>query len=129
MTYKFIEKGAAGERAQALLKGDIETILRLLFPFVPHIVSELWQTLGGDVAYLGLSWPTWNADLVKEEKVMIAVQINGKLRDTCEADRDMEQETLKDMILALEKVQRHLEGKTIRKTIVVPNKLVNIVCG
>ena len=129
MTYKFIEKGAADERAQALLKGAIETILRLLFPFVPHMVSELWQTLGGDVAYLGLSWPTWNADLVKEEKVMIAVQINGKLRDTCEADRDMEQEALKDMILALEKVQRHLEGKTIRKTIVVPNKLVNIVCG
>jgi leucyl-tRNA synthetase len=60
---------------------------------------------------------------------MIAVQVNGKLRDTCEADRDMGEDALKEMVFGLEKVQKHLEGKTIRKTIVVPNKLVNIVCG
>ena len=129
MTYKFIEKGARDEKAQGLLKGSIEAILRLLFPFVPHMVSELWQIMGGDVAALGLSWPAWNEELVKEEKVMIAVQVNGKLRDTCEADRDAGEETLKDMVFALEKLQKHLEGKTVRKTIIVPNKLVNIVCG
>jgi leucyl-tRNA synthetase len=66
---------------------------------------------------------------VKEEKVMIAVQINGKLRDTCEADRDMSEDALKEMIFGLEKVRKHLEGKAVRKTIMVPNKLVNIVCG
>ena len=129
MTYKFVEKGMDGERGKALLKGSIEAILRLLYPFVPHIVSELWQTMGGDVVLLRSSWPSWDAELVKEEKVMIAVQVNGKLRDTCEADRGMGEDALKEMVFGLEKVQRHLEGKAVRKTIVVPNKLINIVCG
>jgi leucyl-tRNA synthetase len=129
MTYKYVEKGVDDERGKALLKGSVEAVLRLLYPFVPHIVSELWQAMGGDVALLGSSWPSWDAELVKEEKVMIAVQVNGKLRDTCEADRDTAEDMLKEMVFRLEKVQRHIEGKSVRKTIVVPNKLVNIVCG
>ena len=126
--YKFIENEPADEASRAILKGGCETVLRLLYPFVPHIVSELWEMLGGDVAFLGATWPRYDEELVKEEKVMIAVQVNGKLRDTCEADRDMTQDGLKEMALNLEKVQKHLEGKTVKKMIVVPNKLVNIVC-
>ena len=73
--------------------------------------------------------PTWDNELVKEEKIMIPVQINGKLRDTFEADRDLTEDAIKEIVFALEKVQKHIEGKTVRKTIVIPNKLVNIVCG
>ncbi len=126
--YKFVENEPADETSRAIIKEGCETVLRLLYPFVPHIVSELWETLGGDVDFLGAAWPRYDEELVKEEKVMIAVQVNGKLRDTCEADRDMAQDELKEMVLALEKVQKHLEGRSVKKTIVVPNKLVNIVC-
>ncbi len=129
MTYKFIEQGNLNDRSQALFKGSVETILRLLFPFVPHIACELWQALRQDAALIGASWPVWDNELVKEEKIMIPVQINGKLRDTFEADRDLPGDTMKEIIFGLEKVQRHIEGKTIRKTIIIPNKLVNIVCG
>ena len=127
--YKFIEKEPDDKRSVALLKGAVEAVLRLLFPFVPHMVSELWEMLGGDVALLAASWPSYDEELVKEDKVMIAVQVNGKLRDTCETDRDIGEAGLKEMVFALEKVQKHLEGKTVKKTIIVPNKLVNIVCG
>ncbi len=126
--YKFIEKEPADGPSRAILKGACETVLRLLFPFVPHVVSELWEMLGGDVASLGGSWPAYDEELVKEEKVMIAVQVNGKLRDTCEAARDVTNEELKEMVFALEKVQKHLENRPVKKTIIVPNKLVNIVC-
>ena len=129
LTYKFIEKGKMNERELALFKGSVETILKLLFPFVPHITCELWQTLGRDAASIGDSWPTWDNELVKEEKIMIPVQINGKLRDTFEADRDLTEDAIKEIVFSLEKIQKHIEGKTVRKTIVIPNKLVNIVCG
>ena len=60
---------------------------------------------------------------------MIAVQVNGKLRDTCEMDRDTEEAQLKEIVFNLEKVTKHTEGKEIKKVIIIPNKLVNIVCA
>ena len=57
LTYKFIEKGKLNDRAQALFKGSVETVLKLLYPFVPHITCELWQALGRDAASIGASWP------------------------------------------------------------------------
>ena len=59
---------------------------------------------------------------------MIAVQVNGKLRDTCEVERDMDEAQLKEIIIDLEKIKKYIEGKEIKKTIIVPNKLVNVVC-
>ena len=129
LTYKFIEKGKLDERAQVLFAGSVETILRLLYPFVPHITCELWQVLGRDTASIGAWWPAWDGELVKEEKIMIPVQINGRLRDTFEADRDLTEDAIKEIIFSLEKIEKHLEGKTIRKTIIIANKLVNIVCS
>ncbi len=60
---------------------------------------------------------------------MIAVQINGKLRETCEVERDTEESELKEIVFGLEKITKHIEGKTVKKTIIIPNKLVNIVCA
>lgn len=128
--YKHLEKeGSFGERSQALLKGAIETVLVLLFPFVPHISTELWSRLGNENNPLGNMWRRYDEAYVFEDRVMIAIQVNGKLRDTCEVNRDLDEGELKKTVLELEKITRHLEGKTIRKTIIVPNKLVNIVCS
>ncbi len=73
-------------------------------------------------------WPAYNEAYVKEERVTVAVQVNGKLRDTCEVERDLDETALKQVVLSLDKVKRHLENREIRKVIIIPNKLVNIVC-
>ena len=126
-TYKFLETGRSEAEAQSLLKGVVETLIVLLSPFVPHITEELWEMIGRKDAPLGTWWPKYDENYIIEDKVTIVVQINGKLRDGCEVERDIEESRLKEIVLNLEKVKRHLEGKQIRKTIVVPNKLVNIV--
>ena len=127
--YKYLEKERTDVASLRFLKGALETVLMLLFPFVPHIMNELWVLLGKDGASLGAYWPQYNAEYIKEEKVMIAVQVNGKLRDTCEMDRDTEEAQLKETVFSLEKVTKYTEGKEIKKVIIIPNKLVNIVCA
>ena len=92
-------------------------------------MNELWVLLGKDGASLGTYWPQYDPEYIKEEKVMIAVQVNGKLRDTCEMDRDTEEAQMKEIVFNLEKVTKHTEGKEIKKVIIIPNKLVNIVCA
>jgi leucyl-tRNA synthetase len=127
--YRFAEKERKDKEALGLMKGAIETVLVLLLPFVPHIAEELCEVVGRESRTMGVSWPRFNEGYIKEDRVMIAVQVNGKLRDTCEINRDTEESTLKEVVYSLEKIQKYLEGRTIRKTIVVPNKLVNIVVG
>jgi leucyl-tRNA synthetase len=127
--YKYLEKERVDTSSLRLLKGVLETVIMLLFPFVPHIMNELWVLLGKDGASLGAYWPQYDPEYIKEEKVMIAVQVNGKLRDTCEIDRDTEEVQMKEIVFNLEKVTKHTEGKEIKKVIIIPNKLVNIVCA
>jgi leucyl-tRNA synthetase len=73
-------------------------------------------------------WPEYNDKYIKEDKVMVAVQINGKLRDTCEVERDIDEAQLKEIVFTLDKIKKHTEGLQIKKVIVIPNKLVNVVC-
>ncbi len=127
--YRYIEKEQEGRDAQGLLKGAIETVLVLLFPFVPHTSSELQEMLGKKAELFDNSWPVCNESYVQEDRITIAVQINGKLRDTCLVERDIDEAILKEAIFSLEKVKKHIEGREVRKTIIVPNKLVNIVCS
>jgi leucyl-tRNA synthetase len=127
--YKYLEKDRNDTYSLGLLKGALETTLMLLYPFVPHITNELWVIMGKDGRDLGSEWPQYSPEYTIEEKVMVAVQVNGKLRDTCEMERDMEETRLKEIVLGLEKIVKYVEGKEIRKVIIVPNKLVNIVCS
>jgi leucyl-tRNA synthetase len=127
--YKALEGNWQEEKTLRLIRGAMDTTLLLLFPFVPHITEELWSRLGKGQNLNGQSWPGYREDLARDETVTVVVQINGKLRDKIDVERDLEESVLKEMAYALEKVQRYIEGKTVRKTIVVPNKLVNIVCG
>ena len=124
--YKFLESERKGDELR-LLRGAIETALVLLFPFVPHITEELWEMLGLDASTIGKKWPQYKEQYTIEDKVTIAIQVNGKLRDTCEVDRDTDSEALKAIILSLDKIRKQIEGREVKKAIVVPNKLVNLV--
>jgi len=125
--YKYVEVERKGEEL-ALLRGAIEHLIILLSPFCPHITEELWQTLGKTGHMANEVWPAYTEAYTREEKVTVAVQVNGKLRDTCEVERDLDEAALREIALALDKVKKHMENREARKIIVIPNKLVNIVC-
>jgi leucyl-tRNA synthetase len=125
--YKFIEIERKDGEIQ-LLKGAIEHLVVLLSPFCPHIAEELWEALGTNGHVIDHPWPVYNEAYTREERVTLAIQVNGKLRDTCEMERDLDEAAVKQVVLSLDKVQKHIENREIRKFIVIPNKLVNIVC-
>ena len=101
----------------------------IISPIAPHIAHELWTLLGMSEPLVGYPWPVVDAAALEQDSLTLVVQVNGKVRGQVDVAKDAD----KDAILALAKadanVQRHLEGKTVRKEIVVPNKLVNIVVG
>jgi leucyl-tRNA synthetase len=105
----------------------IETLLRLVSPMVPHLAEEAWSELGREGLIADAPWPQADPALLVEDEVTIAVQVNGKLRDTLTAPKGAPREALQEMALASEKVLRVLEGKAPRKVIVVPDRLVNLV--
>jgi leucyl-tRNA synthetase len=113
----------------------LREFLILLQPFAPHITEELWDKLASaDPRRSGLAlayqpWPQHNPDLLVEDTVEIPVQVNGKLRDVLRVPKDISREALETLAERAEKAQPYLEGKTIRKRIVVPGRLVNLVVG
>ena len=125
--HKFIEVGRTDREGMQALRGAIDHLILLVAPFCPHIAQELWTALGHEGLLVGCPWPTYEETYVREEVVTVAIQVNGRLRDTVEVERDMDETALKLLILSLERVQRHLADRQIRKVIVVPNKLVNLV--
>ncbi|HEX8223963.1 MAG TPA: leucine--tRNA ligase [Allosphingosinicella sp.] len=105
----------------------IETLVRLAAPMVPHLAEEAWAALGREGLIAEADWPVADPALLVEEEVTIAVQVNGKLRDTLTAPKGSAKEILEELALASEKVARVLDGKPPRKVIVVPDRLVNLV--
>ena len=103
------------------------TFVLLLAPFAPHIGEELWRRLGHEQSLAHEPWPEWDPMLAMERTVTLAVQVNGKLRATLELPRDIPQAEAQAAALGDDRVRRHLDGAEIRKTIYVPNKLLNLV--
>jgi leucyl-tRNA synthetase len=110
----------------------VRIFLVLLNPFAPHISSELWERLSaefddarGDITQQ--SWPAYDERFLIEDEVEIVIQINGKLRDRVKMPIVATEEELRAVALSNAKVQDRIAGKTVRKVIVVPKKLVNIV--
>ncbi len=99
----------------------------LISPFVPHMAEELWNKLGGEDSVCLQPWPTWEPTMLEDETVEIPVQVQGKLRAKLQVPPAMSKEDLEKTALAHERVVPFLEGKTVRKVIVVPGRLVNIV--
>jgi leucyl-tRNA synthetase len=98
----------------------------LIFPFAPHLGSEVFERLRGERVW-EQPWPSADPELLRSDTVTLVVQVNGKLRDRIEADADASEEELLSLARASEKVSRHLDGKQVVKEVVVPGKLVNLV--
>ena len=104
-----------------------ETMMKLLSPFAPHLSEEMWARMGKNSLVLDEAWPKGDAKLAEDNVVTLAVQICGKMRGTIEMPKDAPQADIEKKAFELENVARQLEGKEIKKIIVVPNRIVNIV--
>ncbi len=118
-----LEKAPPSEtRAEA-----VRTLLLLVSPMAPHLAEEAWAELGEHGLIAEAVWPSFDPSLMVDDQVTLAVQVNGKLRDTLTAPRGLDRAAVEALALASDKVQRQLDGATPRKVIVVPDRLVNIV--
>ena len=125
---------AQGDGAQppgntAVLFEAVDILVRLLSPVVPHITHALWPRvgLGASAAVIDAPWPCADARALVRDVIDMGVQVNGKLRGRVNVPANASQEEVQTIALADENVVRHMDGKPIRKVIVVPGKLVNIV--
>ena len=118
---------ADDELDRQVIKEAIESILLLLSPIVPHICHQLWLDINHDQPIIDARWPKYDSSLLKSETSLIVVQVNGKLRSKLEVDASISEDELKSMALSDEKVVRFIDGNEIKKIIVIPEKLVNIV--
>ncbi len=119
----------ANPEGLAVEREALEAALLLLAPIVPHITQALWFALGRQGIPLDTPWPTVDESALVRSTIEVVVQVNGKVRSKLDAPVDAPRETLESLALAQDNVQRFLEGITVRKVIVVPNKLVNIVAN
>lgn len=108
-------------------RAEYETLLKIVNPFAPHVTEELWQMLGHDTVLSLAAWPEYDSAKTVESSVEIGVQVNGKIRSTVQLPVDCDQQTAVEIAMADEKVKNAIDGKTIVKTIVVKNKIVNLV--
>lgn len=119
----------ASEGGRKVLSSAMSTVLTLLSPMTPHICEELWTELGHKNPIATEAWPQWEVAATVQDEVTVVLQINGKLRGKMDVSADTDKETLEKQALQDEHIKRHLENLTVRKIIVVPNKLVNIVAN
>ena len=105
----------------------MESLVLLLSPVVPHFAEELWAELGHESSVLLAPWPQYREDALVKDELLIVVQVNGKLRSRFQVATDTDEETIKEMALSDERIEKFIDGKEIKKVIVVKNKLVNIV--
>jgi len=110
-----------------LLREAVETILRLLGPFCPHITEELWSQLGHRESVFTQRWPTPDPDALKREEVTVVVQVDGRVRGRLLVGVDASEERIRQLALADERVRPWVASRRVEKVVVVPNRLVNIV--
>jgi len=110
-----------------VLREALETLVKVTGPMMPHLAEEMWQALGHHQLLADTAWPVSDPALTREDTVTIAIQVSGKLRATLDLARDLDQGTLESTALANENVQRAIGGRPVRKVIVVPNRIVNVV--
>ncbi len=117
----------ASRETAAVMKLAMETTVKLLSPMVPHFAEELWRATGHEGSVLLTSWPDYDEAALKTDEILIVVQVNGKLRGRFTIDADADQSAVKQRALEDDQVWKFIDGKAIKKVIVVKNKLVNIV--
>ncbi len=124
--------GRAAQQSPAdrwVVREALETVVRLLSPITPHICHELWHAMGHDQAVIDMKWPSCDESALEQDELELVVQVNGKLRAKIQVAKNASKDDIEKIALADENVVRFTEGKSVRKVIVVPGKLVNIVVG
>ena len=116
-------------KAETLYKPYMEGFVQMFACYAPHLGEELWQFLGHDTTLTFEAWPTYDESKLVKNQVEMVVQVNGKVRGKFMANIDEDKKVVEEMALALPSVQAQMEGKTVRKLIIVPNRIVNIVVG
>jgi leucyl-tRNA synthetase len=121
------EKGDLDAGMKAALAEAGSILVRILAPMMPHLAEECWTALGHTTLVGEEAWPVADRALIVEDTITLPVQVNGKKRADIVVDRNADQATIEKAVLALEAVQRAMEGKPLRKFIVVPQRIVNVV--
>ena len=119
----------AKQKCPEVVREALESVVLLLAPFVPHLSEELWQLLGHADGVERAGWPSYDPAALVEDEKTIVVQVNGKVRGKVTVAADADEEIVQRAALAEDNVARFLEGKTVRKVIVVPGRLVNVVAS
>jgi len=114
-------------QAEACPKEFLETFTVLLHPFAPHLTEEVWEKLGHRESLVRHAWPTFDAAKTVAEEIQLAIQVNGKVRDQIKVAAAITEAELKERVLALESVQRWMEGKTLKKFVYVKGRLASVV--
>lgn len=114
-------------KLQELPKDLWTDFVKLLAPYAPHLGEELWQKLGNNNTISYEKWPSYNEEFCADDSCTVVVQVNGKIRDKITAALNADKTEIEKAALATEGAKRFMEGKTVVKVVVVPNKLVNIV--
>ncbi|HET7580028.1 MAG TPA: leucine--tRNA ligase [Bacillales bacterium] len=116
-------------KQETLPKAVMEGFVKLLSPVAPHLAEELWGKLGHAETITYEPWPTYEEEKLTESEIEVVIQINGKVRSKLKVPKDISKEDMEQTAMADDKIQENISGKTVRKVIVVPGKLVNIVAN
>jgi leucyl-tRNA synthetase len=112
---------------KVLPRGAFKKFLIILSPFAPHITEELWAQVGEKDSIFSQAWPEYNPEMVQDNLIEMPIQVNGKVRDKIKVSVDISEEEAEEKALASEKVQKHIEGKEIKKVIFVKGRLISVV--
>ncbi|THB67903.1 MAG: leucine--tRNA ligase, partial [Desulfovibrio sp.] len=127
--YHHVEELKTTDKGNKALSSAIASALTLLSPMVPHVCEELWRDLGHSEPLSAASWPEYDEAALQTDQVTIVVQVNGKLRAKMDVPAQAAKDEIEKMALGEANVEKHIAGKTIRKVVVVPGKLVNVVAA
>ncbi len=115
------------DTGRAVFREAVDTLLRILGPMVPHMAEELWEALGHTVPLSDTPWPEADRAALQRDEITVVVQVNGRVRGRVAVPPDADETLVREAALADENVRRHMEGKTLVKTVWVPGRLVNLV--
>jgi leucyl-tRNA synthetase len=122
--YRFEDESDQG---QAVMRQAVNAVVLMLSPIVPHITQNLWQQLGHDSLIAEQAWPRYDEAALERDSIELVVQINGKLRSKIHVPADADNDAIENIALKDEKIRLNIQDKTVRKVIVVPGRLVNLV--
>jgi len=125
--YKSIDPRPHRSDTWKVIRQATETVILLLSPFAPHIAEELWQILGNRKGLTSATWPVYDRAVAAEDTITLVVQVNGKVRSRLTLPANQTEDEVRRLALEDEKIQRLLDGMEVKRVVVVPNRLVNVV--